>query len=290
MHTFFRNIVLFIIPLLLINLWFYSIVYTLYLQEYEKVDLNYKTYFLADSRGTPLLKEDSLHSFYNFSAPSDSYEDMDRKLNFLIENSAIERLVITVDDHTLSKYREQSNNEDRSIYFANVSSFKEIYGLFKDKYLNRFFPLLSPKGRDIIISYFSKKEKGKKTQEWSAISEVNRLERCKIRIAYQFPNDEKSEILNKSLQEIIKSCKDNNIKLYGLKLPLAKEYIQAQGDKSYGADNIFLDENIKFIDFTKEYWFQESFFFNEDHLNKIGGADLTKRLLDTLNSSNFRKE
>ncbi len=239
MRLFLRNIVLFIIPLLLINLWFYSIVYSLYLKNYEDVALNYKTYMLADSRGTPLLKTDSLNSFYNFSAGSDSYEDMERKLNFLIASSSIERLIITVDDHTLSKYRETKNNNDRSIYFKKANSFNNLYGMFKDKYLNRFFPLLSPKGRDIIKVYFSKKEKGKERKKWINFSESERIESCKIRVAYQFPDEEKSKILTQSLQRIITLCMDNNIKLYGLKLPLAKELLEIQGDKSYGADFFF---------------------------------------------------
>jgi hypothetical protein len=255
----------------------------LYLKSYENVALNYKTYLLADSRGTPLLKTDSLNSFYNLSAPSDSYEDMEQKLSFLIENSAIERLIITVDDHTLSKYRETKNNKDRSIYFASAGSFSDFYGLFKDKYVNRFFPLMSSKGRDIVSSYFTKKEKRRNNQEWSVISEVDRAQRCKIRIAYQFPNAEKSEILVESLQEIIKLCNDNNIKLYGVKLPLTKEYIEAQDDKSYGADKIFMERGIEILDFKKEYLLKENFFFNEDHLNKIGGADLTKFVLNRLN-------
>ena len=283
MRLFLKNNILFILPLLLINIWFFSIVYSLYLKKYEDVDLNYKTYLLADSRGTPLLKKDSLKNFYNFSAPSDSYEDMERKLIFLIGNSTIERLIITVDDHTLSKYRETKNNKDRSIYFIKNKSFNGFYGLFKEKYLNRFFPLLSPKGRDIVISYFTKDKKRKIYKEWTTISKVNRAERCKIRIAYQFPNEEKSEILNNSLHEIIKLCKDNNIMLYGIKLPLAKEYIKAQGYKSYGAHKYFEKNNIEILNFKKEYLQKEKFFFNEDHLNKVGGVDLTKLIFEAIN-------
>ncbi len=286
MSRFLRNIVLFIIPLLLINFWFYSIVYSLYLKEYEKVELNYKTYLLADSRGIPLLKKDSLHGFYNFSAGSDSYEDMERKLNFLIENSSIERLIITVDDHTLSPYREIKNNSDRSIYFSSASSPTEVYGLFKDKYINRFFPLLNSKGRDIItLKLFrtKKSKQRKKEKDWDEISEELRIRKSKNRMAYQFPDERSSEFLTKSLLRIIKLCEENNIDLYGIKLPLAKEFIKEQGAKSYGAEKVFERNDIKVLDYMDVYLNKDNFFFNQDHLNEEGGTDLTKRILKRLN-------
>ena len=284
MKLFLKNIILFIIPLLLINLCFYTIVYSLYFKNYENVDLNYKTYLLADSHGTQLIKKDSINSFYNFSAPSDSYNDMLHKLEYLIKYSSIKTLIITVDDHTLSKYRETKNNEDRSIYFKNNDDIKGFYKLFKKKYINRYFPLLSPKGRDIVEMYFFKDKKKKNYKNWINISKKSRTERCKIRIDYQFQTKEKSKILSQSLQEIIKLCVDNNIRIYGVMFPLVSEYLKEQGDKTYGAKELFKTRSIKILDFKKSYIEREDYFFNEDHLNKIGGAVLSKEIFKNIKS------
>ena len=285
MKIFLKDITLFIFPLLLVNLIFASIVYATYLKEYEIVDLNYTTYLLADSRGTPLMKNVPSLGFYNFAAPSDSYIDMERKLMYLIDNSTIERLIITVDDHTLSKYREKSNNKDRSIYFKKVNSLNDFSKVYKDKYVNRFCPLLSPKARDIVNVYFSKPKKQKKDLDWINLSDENKTYRCEIRIAYQFPNDDKSKVLMQSLKNIVTACKNNNIKLYGIKLPLSKEYIEAQKDKSYGAGTYFVNEQIEILDFKKEYISYNNLFFNEDHLNKEGGVKFTKLLTNRLENN-----
>jgi hypothetical protein len=282
MKIFLKNITIFIFPLLLVNLFFICIVYSSYLKEYEKVDLNFKTYFLADSRGMPLIEKVPSKGFYNFAAPSDSYIDMERKLIYLIDNSKIERLILTVDDHTLSKYREESNNSDRSIHFKQVKSLNDFYEVFKDKYVIRFCPLLSPKARDIVTVYFFKPKKKKKTQDWIYLSDEKKANRCKIRIAYQFPNEERSKVLMQSLKNIVTACKKNNIKLYGIRLPLAKEYIEAQKNNSYGAEKYFVDEHIEILDFKKEYIAYNDLFFNEDHLNKKGGVKLTRLLINKL--------
>ena len=285
MKIFIQKLILFLIPLFVLNLWFYSIVYSSYLQDYENVELNFKTYFLADSRGTPLSKKVPAESFYNFSAPSDSYVDMERKLSYLIRYSSIENLLITVDDHTLSKYRENSNNEDRSIYYISTNHVEDYYRVSKEKYVNRFFPLLSPKSRDIIIFYFLKNQKKKKFVDWNQINDSEKTKRCKIRVAYQFPNDIQSQKLQKSLQNIIELCKVNNIKLFGVKLPLTKEYLRAQKSKSYGADKLFVEQNIEIFDLHEKYISKENFFSNEDHLNKEGGTNFTELICKKIKQS-----
>lgn len=88
-----------------------------------------KATLLSDSHGAALGNLTEKINVYNFSMGSDSYFDMETKLIYLIKNSNVNKILIIVDDHTLSTYREKLNNIDRSSYYKSIneaSSFKEF--------------------------------------------------------------------------------------------------------------------------------------------------------------------
>ena len=95
----------------------------------------------------------------------------------------------------------------------------------------------------------------------------------------QFPADNKSKKLEKTLLEIFQICKINKIDLIGIKFPLSSSYIKVLGSKSYGADEIFTSKSLKVIDSKEIFVDNPEYFANQDHLNSKGGEIFTKWLL-----------
>jgi hypothetical protein len=254
-----------------------------YLDSYKKFNANYQTYLLADSHGESLAEYPNKYNIYNFSAQSESYFDILRKIDYLIANTEVKRIVMTVDNHTLSPYREELNNMDRSVLFANGNSVTEKATIWKQKIILKTFPVFAPKSRELVKrvklkyfldSYYNDKE----IQYWSNLSEEKRQKESLKRAEKQFNYSQKSKNLENTLLEIIEVCKSHNIELIGIKFPLTEEYIIDTQSRNFGADQILVSNNIPVLDFTDLYKDNPEFFENQDHLNQIGGEKFSKHL------------
>ncbi len=281
------NMLGFILGLFILNLIFIIILKdSIYTREYEAVKLGYKTYLLSDSHGLPL--EDSLENvgIFNFAAGSDSYYDIYRKVSFLIKNTDVERIIISVEDHTLSEQRANSNNLDRSLYYADQEDFNSIYEFVKKKYIINNLPLLSSKSRIFIKYYLQHKlsppQKSYILKDWSKLPLHKKKEMCTNRYNVQFQNRKKSNSLVSSLKDIINICKVNNIEIIGIKFPLSRDYIATIGNKNFGADSLFYENNIKVLDLKDLYLRNDNYFSDEDHLNIIGGKIFSEFLVNLL--------
>ena len=274
MKKFIYSISIFIILLVLMNFFLSMKIDELYYNKYEEVDLNFETYLLSDSHGDALGNLTEKINVYNFSAGGDSYIDMNRKLHFLIKNSKIQRVLVSVDDHTLSKYREVMNNVDRSSVFLDwkIGDSKEkLFKLIKNNYVKKYLTFFNIKGREVLKAYLNSKLRGKNNhyRKWNSLSLAEKIKLSNTRFNFQF-NHEKSELLTSSLFEIINLSKENNIELIGVKFPLSNEYCNAIGDNSFEADHVFESKKINVIDNKKIFSENQDFFNDQDHLNKKG--------------------
>ena len=258
----------------------------LYFNEYGKVDLNFETYLLSDSHGNALGNLTEKNNVYNFSAGGDSYIDMHRKLQFLIKKSKIQRVLVSVDDHTLSKYREVLNNEDRSSVFQNweIGDSKEkLFEVIQNNYVKKYLTFFNIKGREVLKSYLNSKfiRKNIDHRKWDILSLGEKNKLSNRRFNFQF-NYEKSELLTSYLLEIIELCKKNNIELIGVKFPLTNEYYNILGDNSFEADLIFESRNINVFDYKNIFNDNSTFFNDQDHLNKKGSIEFMKIFSKTI--------
>jgi hypothetical protein len=278
MRKFLINTILFLIILIAINIGLYILANKIYYSSYKQYQLNYNSYLLGDSHGIPLGQSLKDYGIYNFSAESDSYIDMKRKLNFLIKNTSVDTIFITIDDHTLSPYREKLNNADRSVFFATMDDYDNIFTYVKEKALSKM-PFFQPKTSSILKAYFYAQVKSfirkstvkkREPNEWALLKSVKRKELAQNRYLKQFPTKESSNLLKATLLDIVAKCKKHKITLIGIQFPLSKEYINALGNTSYGAVSLFKSLEIKTIDFTKLFENQTSYFKDQDHLNKDG--------------------
>ena len=90
-------------------------------------------------------------------------------------------------------------------------------------------------------------------------------------------------------ENFLKECKSNNIKLIFVYTP---EYIEGQKfvsnrEQIFGLYKKFSEEyQIPFYDFSNDsISYQKKHFYNASHLNKLGSQLFTKKLIDTLKSS-----
>src|SRR5690606_30478587 len=109
-------------------------------------------YLFADSRGQSLKSIPSQYGIYNFSAGSESYVDIKRKLNFLTARTNIDTIFLYVDDHALSQYRERANNVDRSLFYVARSDYQNPLRYFADKVKSKII-FFQPQTRS-VIRYF----------------------------------------------------------------------------------------------------------------------------------------
>jgi len=282
MRKFIKHSLLFLLILLGINTIIYFAGRSLYFGDYSNVSTSFRSYLLADSHGLPLKNLTEKYGVYNFSAGSDSYFDMYRKVVYLIKNTRVDTIYITADDHTLGEYRENNNNSDRSVVYSEPGQFDSYYHYVKDRYIKHYIALFQPKLRYIIRSYMVSKLKAtvqsnkqwpsnNKQSTWKAINNDERIKLSQRRSHTQFPDDKNSVNLEQDLTAIIKICKQNNIELIGVKFPLTAEYVKVTANKSYGADRVLKLNGYKALDFSKLYSGNSEYFADQDHLNEVGG-------------------
>lgn len=288
MKKFLFEIFIFIVILLLFNfLIFFSTkpLYneSVYLNMVKKADENSSVFILSDSHGLSLIDEDLNKSgISNLSFGSDSYSDMLEKTRYLINNFNVKKIVITVDAHTLSKYRENSNNNDQSTLLNDP-----VRGLAS--FLYRYLPLCNYRYRDLFKGYLLSKFKPNKQDQSPLEAEraededtAADYELAWKRYQYQFPTKTSSISLQSDFQKIIDLCIENNVILIGIRYPLSKLYQGIVGDFDYGAKELAKSRGLKILDYEKIYSEYGEYFADPDHLNYTGGKILTEKLLQDL--------
>ncbi|WP_139786862.1 hypothetical protein [Desulfamplus magnetovallimortis] len=266
--------------MILINMILFSITYAVYLRPYENVDLTYRTYLLSDSHGLALADLMENDGIFNFSAGSDSYVDMLRKLKYLINHSHVKKIILTVDDHQLSPYRNLSNNLDRSLFFASRQDFSNIFEFFKCN-LKRYCVLLNPKSRDILDSWFESLFTDRKNvRKWKDVPENEKDRRSLARVNVQFRYKKQADLLLTSLNQIIALCRMHDIEIVGIKYPLSKNFIRVKGDRRFFADDVLNYYDLKVYDFEELFKERDDYFLNTDHLNSEGGRAFAEVLLN----------
>lgn len=284
MKAFLKNIGLFLLLLIGINVILYVLIEHIYIKDYYKVDLNQKEYLLADSHGYHVGDLNETNGIYNLSQKGDSYEDLKRKLTFLIRNSEIERLYLSVDDHTLSPSREDSNNKELSVYFTQHQDFESYGSYINEKYLKRYVVYFNSKYSSILKHFFKNKlasmfSSAQEPVAWSKLSKEEKNTLSNERFNTYFTQKNQSKKLLSSLITIIDLCKKNNVELIGVKFPLTSSYNNVLGKNNFKADSLFNEKNLHVLDFKEAFLKQDSLFIDQDHLNTAGEKAFKKLLL-----------
>ncbi len=286
MKLFIKNCVLFCIILSFINLGLYRFAETQYYGEYQRIpDHTYTEFLFADSHGTPLSKTTEKYGVYNFSAGSDSYLDMERKLEWLISNNyTVRTIYLSADPHLMSPYRERRNNLDRSNFYLTPDMAENSYEYFKIHFIVQYAVIFQPKIRQLLRSYVISKTRelltgARVTTEnptWIDLTPEQRKREAESRIRYQYPVEGTSTLLGDTVERIAQRCRDHHITLVGLKFPVAPEYLTALGERRTSASLVFHELGIPVRDCSNAYSDEPAVFDNQDHLTMEGGTRFSR--------------
>ncbi|WP_339881228.1 hypothetical protein [uncultured Algoriphagus sp.] len=287
MNLFLKQVFIFLGLLVAVNFSLFFLIRGFYIKDYDEVDLNYSSYLLADSHGTPLGDFTENHAVHNFSGQSDSYLDMERKLKFLIRNTPVNRVYISADDHTLSPTRENQNNLDRSAYYTEAHDYASIVQYINEKYINYYCVFMNDRYSLVIKNFIqnelfevSKWGGVRSKSSWEDLSKKDQIAISKDRIKNYFEVPQRSEKMSESLLRIILLCKEKDIELIGLRFPLTKTYVDLLNEESYEADSLMSVYQLPIIDLDSLYLDQDSLFRDMDHLDKKGGEKFAKVLFE----------
>jgi hypothetical protein len=78
---------------------------------------------------------------------------------------------------------------------------------------------------------------------------------------------------------MISLCEQEDITLIGVKFPLTREFYEELGDRSYGADSIFMAHHLTVYDYKSIFLDSISYFRDQDHLNNKGSELFTALFL-----------
>jgi len=191
---------------------------------------------------------------------------------------------VGVPDYAILNYREQYNNNDKSVYFTTFRLEKNKVEFLRDRYLKRYVVLLNARSRDILLGSFREKMKSlvsgpaQPPKKWAEVSDGERREHALTRAEEQYADSTVSVRLEQALEEMITFCRENNIELAGIKFPLTQVYINTLGEKDPGAERILRRQQIPVYDYTHLYETRKELFRDQDHLNPEG-AELFVRVL-----------
>lgn len=295
MKNFFYSLILFVLGLLVINTFLYFIVNKILYKPYS-IDITkaqqFDSFLMADSHGKSINQEDLQKlSIYNLSFNSDSYIDIYIKLNYLIQNKIkIKKIYLTADEHTLSPYRENGNNNSRSVFFADFKTYNELYdknifNYFYETWILKYIAIINTNNSKLVRKYIFSENQMQEDEvvNFEELSNQQRKERADKRIDLQFVGKKPSVKMIKYLNKIFKLCKENNIRVYGIKFPLTKDYLNSLSTKLYNIESLFKQNNWPILDFKSIFIKNDNLFKNQDHLNDDGSNQFSKYLKNKIN-------
>lgn len=243
-----------------------------------------KTFVFGDSHANCLRQYAKKFNLQHVAYGSDSYKDMRRKLEYLLSREVkIDTILLTVDSHTLSTYREEQNNDQYSSLIDNL--------------LVRYLPIINAQYTTTLPIIFerkvlakinlAKKDINSKVKTFEDLSHEERTNLIHSRWNTQFKGKQTSEELRGELETIMNICEKRNIFLIGVRYPLIAEYSIIVDSNDFGALQIFKDKGYPVLNYQNEK-LPYSFFKDQDHLNEVGGLELIKMIIrDTQKSTNI---
>lgn len=289
MKTFITKLGLAGIVLLIMNLFLYRHINKHYIAEYLENDTSYEQYLLADSHGGPLSTIAEDYGVYNFSYPSDSYIDMERKLDFLVKNTSVKKVYITVDPHSLSPYRFTLNNKARSVFYSSRNNFESAWEYFEKKNLQSrvvfvngdYINFLKEKWQSQLFDGPVAVAPSPVVSTWADVPYDTKVQLSDKKVEKLFSYKSTSEQLVKSLENMIALCKKENIQLIGVRFPYSPLLTEKIGDKGFDVDSVFMKNDLLVLDYTDHrLWDVDENFADENHLTYKGGALLAEFLFD----------
>lgn len=247
----------------------------------------------------PSMMEDSLHiTTYNLGINSHNFWMENFRHKLLLKYNSKPRLIIHSLGFSTMEKRADLFNADQFLPYMLFNKEMEatIIGYKGYTKADFYIPLLRYYGkRDALLRVFQycinpSNNPVKRIKGYEGVEDLswhNDLDKVKKKMKY---NEVKIDTTTISLfEKYIIDCKKQNIRVLLLNTP---EFIDGQLFTKNLKDVIKIYKDIStkydvpFYDFSNDSMsYQKKYFFNAEHLNKLGAETFTKKLIDTLKRS-----
>lgn len=197
----------------------------------------------------------------------------------LIETYTVNTVLENVDMNAEIYYSRYLNNKK-----AIKEYIKQCFGLKIDRYLSYFFPIIQfhDNWNELTARNFNKLSNENFHLINMGFGAIDSIKEIEFDSSKKFTQKELSYSARKVLDDIVKLCKDNDIKIVFFTVPFADdENAYSEAMKKYSKEN-----NCVYIDFfekCKEIGIDEKKdFCNENHLNVNGAKKISNYLGDYL--------
>jgi len=249
----------------------------------------------------PTMMEDSLHiSTYNLGINSHNFWLENFRHTLLLQYNTKPRLIIHSLGMATVEKRKDLYNSDQFLPYMLFNKEMEQTIISYQGYIPADFdvPLLRYYGkRDAIFSAVKyalhpSNNPVKRIKGYEGVDDLswhNDLEKAKKKMPYYLVKIDSATV--NLFEKYLMDCKAQNIKVLLLFSP---EFIDGQRFTKNRQDVIDIYKtlsakyNVPFYDYSNDSMsYQRKYFFNAEHLNKLGATLFTKRLIDTLKKTDL---
>lgn len=145
--------------------------------------------------------------------------------------------------------------------------------------------------RKYFQDYLLRRGKKEIANQWSKLTVKEKIESAKKRVHTSNLDSllEIDQAVRDYYYKAIKKAKDQGVKIYLIFYPQTKEYFSAINEKNNLKVERFISdlakkENVTVLDYRNYFEANETFFENQDHLNKKGSEILTKEIMQVIHN------
>ncbi len=278
--------------------------YQNYISTLLKKEIKYA--FFGDSHTADNINPNFIFEAYNFGSSGENYIKSYYKLKKTLEKDTvrINTVIFEVDMHTFASPLKEPGIQDELYYYSKFIPISEIAQINDESNLNIWIKANFPsfgKGEDFLsipsLSNLTIIDRG-----WTAASGNFSLKSSKEKITdsnivYERHFENKKRIGKITFSYFIKSLKladSNNCHIILIKYPVSKEYQAALIDHKIEKDDYYqtisdATENVLgkkplFLDYYTLFNNHQEYFYDPDHLNKLGSEILSSQISKDLSA------
>ncbi len=303
-------VIIVIIPFSILNK---AMLKSMYNNKNFKISTDISTIIAGDSHSETSINPDILKKSINISSSGECIFFTYYKLKKIVQlNKHIKNIVLSFSYHNIAKKYQEDYLYDK---VKSAFSFDNYYYFLDYNVKKELFVI---NNIDNNITFFLKNEFGVPLMEYKDAGKFkillrSNIDRSDIKGYGAFSSSDKnninydkiknkinlyfldsnmsytgsSKIIMNYTENIVKLCRDNNIKLYLYNSPLHETYINLIPTKAKYEYNTFINyilskyNNVEFIDYTKEP-LNDDFFSDGDHINIKGSKVISEKIANKI--------
>ncbi len=247
-----------------------------------------------------------IDSFFNYARPSSWYPQVAyAKVSHLLKYAPnLKVLLLEVDHISILGYNHMVNttmpeqhlyllkNVNKSLYKENKLYNNDEKSIFLLSLQADVAPVIHRKFFQDYLVRRGKKRTPKEVSQWITLTSKEKIESAKKR-THSYSIDIPSNI-DKAVRDYyykaIREARKKEVKVYLLFNPQTKEYFDQINEENNLKVNHFVsdlakEKNVKVLDYRYYFKSDESFFKNQDHINKKGSKILTQEVMQMIQNN-----